>query len=325
MMKKNKKKRGCFTAFGFALILGLCGCSGGLKAVSGQGEKAYPKAQTLLVAATEKNRYEQVYTEEIWDVVLENGQTFETYLMAQVRDFLKELRMLNLMAEDQEISITSAEKERIRQLSERYYDSLSGEDIQYLSITPEDVTAMYQEYFLANKVVGTLTAGVDLEVSDSEAKVVVIDQMMVTDSAKAEELSRKLMEEGSDFLSVAKEEAEAFESGRKLGRGEEEAAFEEAAFALAAGEVSPVVEADGTYYLIRCVDEYDEEATEERKTQIYALRKNQVFDQLYSQFQAEQEITFSDEAWPPVTVPEGGISVGTFFTLYQEEFGDQGY
>lgn len=324
-MKRKMKITGCLATLGLILMLGLSGCSGGLKAVSGQGVKAYSEAQTILVAATEKKRYEQVYTEEIWDVVLENGQTFETYLMAQVRDFLKELRMLNLMAEDQEISISSAEKERIRQLSEQYYEGLSPEDIQYLGIALEDVTAMYQEYFLANKVVGTLTAGVDLEVSDSEAKVVVIDQMMVTDPAKAQELSQELMEEGSDFQSIAKEEAEAWESGRKLGRGEEPQAFEEAAFALAAGEVSPIVAAEGKYYLIRCVDEYDEAATEERKTQIYALRKTQVFDQLYSQFQAEQKLTFSDEAWPPITVPEGGISNGTFFTLYQEEFGDQGY
>ncbi len=303
----------------------LAGCRGGLAASAGAGIKGYETAQVMLVAATEMNRYEQVYTDAIWDVVLEDGQTFEAYLLGQVQAFLKDLRTMNLLAKEQEITMTSAEKDRIRQLAERYYDGLTQADIDYMGITLEDVIAMYQEYFLANKVVGTLTKDVNLEVSDSEAKVIVIHELHAADRAKADELYSLVTAEGSDFCSIARQQADSCSLSRELGRGEEEKNFEDAAFALASGEISPVVKADGEYCIIQCVDEYDVEATEERKTQIYAQRKNQVFGQIYSQFQAEQEIKFSEENWPPITVPDGGISVGNFFRLYQEEFGVQGY
>ena len=69
----------------------------------------YPKAQAMIVVATERNRYEKTYTDQIWDVTLENGQTFETYLLDQVQNFLKDLKTMNLLARDQEISLTSAE------------------------------------------------------------------------------------------------------------------------------------------------------------------------------------------------------------------------
>ena len=102
--------------------------------------------------------------------------------------------------------------------------------------------------------------------------------------------------------------------------------MEEAAFALAAGEISPVVEADGMFYVIQCVNDYEMDATRERKTQIYKERKNWAFQQIYEKFAADHSVAISDEAWSEVTF-EGGDQVLTssFFQLYQEEFGSQGY
>ncbi len=288
--------------------------------------QGYTKPQIMIVVSTERSRYQKVYTKDVWKAVLENGQTFEEYLLGQIKVFMKNLKTMSLLAEIQEITPTTAQKDKLRQVAEEYYQGLSDEELRYLGITLEDVQYMYQEYFLANKVVGELTREIDMEVSDSEAKVISVEQIQVSDRESAETVYEKAAAEGSDFARIAQETEGAQWSERQIGRGEEEASFEELVFALAAGEISPVIEREGAYYVIRCVDDYDAEATEKRKAQIYAERKRQVFQHIYTRFLEEHEFAISEEPWAEIHFSEeDSVSADNFFSLYREEFGEEGY
>lgn len=286
----------------------------------------YTKAQMMVIAITERNRYEAVYTDKIWDAVMEDGETFDEYLLDQVRVFLENMKTMTLLAEDQEIVLSSGDLDKVRRVARNYYSGLSRGEIEYLEISEEDVVTLYKDYHTSNKVVEVLTEGLDLEVSDSEAKVITIRQIETGDRVTAETIYGRLMEEGSDFSAVARDVTGNSPLERQLWRGEEPEAFEEAAFNLAAGEVSQIVEADGTYYIIQCVNDYDMDATRERKAQIYKERKNWAFQQIYSQFENEHRVTISDEQWSEISF-EGGDEVLTsnFFELYEEEFGSQSY
>ena len=280
----------------------------------------YPKAQAMIVVATERNRYEKTYTDQIWDVTLENGQTFETYLLDQVQNFLKDLKTMNLLARDQEISLTSAEKDQIHQLSESYFNSLTSGDLAYMGITEEDVETMYQQYYIANKAVGQLTEEIDLEVSDSDAKVIEVLQIQVSDQEAAQKIYERVTDGNEDFRTVAKEVSE------DTGRGEYAAALETAAFELENGQISLVTEYNGNYYIFQCVNDYDVEATQERKTRLYETRKNQAFRQIYSSFQQENKVNFSNEMWSDIHFDANDqTETDNFFTLYQEKFGSQGF
>ena len=46
----------------------------------------------------------------------------------------------------------------------------------------------------------TITGDMNLEVSDSEAKVISVAQIQVSDRTRAEEIRSKIQEEGMDFL-----------------------------------------------------------------------------------------------------------------------------
>ena len=52
-----------------------------------------------------------------------------------------------------------------------------------------------------------------------------------------------------------------------------DSAFEKAAFDLATGEMSKVVEAEGRYYIIRCTSDNDKAKTEVNKSAILEKRK----------------------------------------------------
>ena len=284
-----------------ASITLLSGCRADIPLVSETlTTKAYTLPQSMVIVATERNRYQQIYTSQIWGVDLPDGQTFETYLVDQVREFLQEMKMMNLLARNKGVVLTSAEKEEVRKASDEYFASLTKEDISYMGATEEDVRTMYEEYYLSNKVVDELTKDMNLEISDSEAKVIVVEQIVMSDGTEAGDVLLKAGAEGADFSALAREYSEDGAVERQVGRGENPGSYEDAAFSLSAGQISQVVEDKGKYYIIRCVNDYDEAATQERKAGLYRKRKKEAFDQIYSQFKQENPVTFGNEIWKDV-------------------------
>ena len=130
------------------------------------------------------------------------------------------------------------------------------------------VESLYEDYWKAERLVETLTESVNLEVSDSEAKVITVDEIVLSDKDQADEALKKVQMEGTDFMIVAKEVSEDQEIEKKISRGLRPEAYEKAAYALATGETSDVIEADGKYYILRCVNDYDEAATKVRKEEM---------------------------------------------------------
>lgn len=323
----NIKNRLRHVTAGLLCLTLLTGCKSVVPSSSDPKDTpGYSLSESMIIVATERNRYQQVYTDEIWTVTLDDGTTFQAYLLDQVRTFLQNLKTMTLLAQEQEIILTSAEKDQIRRLSETYYDSLSQTDIAYMGTQLDDVISLYQEYHLANKLVNELTKELNLEVSDSDAKVISLQQIVLSDADTASQVHSQVLEEGSDFAAIAKAESTDPQIERQLGRGEASAPLELAAFALETGSISPVISADGAYYILRCISDYDAKATAERKTQIYDQRKNQVFQQIYNQFQTDHDITFSDDIWNDITFSPGDQTTTTnFFELYKKEFGSQGY
>lgn len=319
-------RRGIWSIMAAVLSLALLsGCKKELASVSEITEiKAYTLPQTMIVVAAERNQYQQIYTSQIWGVTLPDGKTFEDYLLGQVKEFLEEMKMMNLLAQKEEITITSAEKEELRKLSEEYFKSLTQEDLDYLAIEEEDVRTMYEEYYLANKVVTELTKDMNLEISDSEAKVIVVEQIVLSDIAVAGEVLLRALAEGADFEAIAREYSEDPMTTCQIGRGEQPGAREEAAFSLALGEVSQVVEENNQYYIMKCVSDYDEDATQERKAGLYQKRKKEAFDQIYRQFKEENPVVFKDDIWKDIKFSrEDKTSTTEFFELYRKYFPDK--
>ena len=67
----------------------VCGCGVKETLLSGRkSEREYGKAETMVIVTTERLRYEELYTDKIWDTVVdESGTTFEETLLSQIHDF----------------------------------------------------------------------------------------------------------------------------------------------------------------------------------------------------------------------------------------------
>lgn len=323
MGKTKKICRAGGLVLALSLMISGCGIPAGLSSI-GKGEKEYGKAETMVILTTEKLRYEDVYTEEIWNAVVnEDGTTFESALLPQIHDFMIELKTMSNMAKEQEITLTSREKEQVEAASERYISALGSETMESFGLKTEDLSALYTDYWLSEKLVEQLTGELNLEVSDSEAKVITVAQIVLFNLEKAEEVLALVQKDGADFNAVAKEYSEMEEIKQSLCRGQNKGAYEDAAFHMEEGEISGVVEDDGVYYILKCVDDYDEEATRVRKEQMMQEKKTEIFQTSYQTYKADHPLTGEKELWETLSIDDALDTQADFFAIYDEVCGAQ--
>lgn len=223
---RNWKKTAAAILLVFAAVTGILFFRNGFSIRKETGDTSgFPDAQAMLIITTEANRYRTVYTDQIWQVQVGEEESFQLYLLEQIRTFLKEVKTMNLLADERGIQLTGQEKEQLRQLSSEFYQSLTEADRECIGASEEDVYAMYEAYHRANRLVDEVTKNVDLEISDSEARVMKIQELCLETEESAQEAFQQLSEEGTNFSSVARAIREEGYKEESVGRGERSAAY----------------------------------------------------------------------------------------------------
>lgn len=319
-MIKGKIRQGAAAGIAAMLVIMAAGC-GESAPITSEAEvvEGYTDAQIMLVAVTERNRYNKIYTGQIWGIQVDReGTTFQEHLLGEVRHFLEEVKTMNRMADQEAITLTNQEQERLRELTEDYYGSLTETDRSYIGVSQEEVYQLYSDYYRAEKLVNELTKDVDLEISDSEAKVIRVQEIQIRSHEEAQRIHTQAMTEGVDFSSLARAVSEAEEIERSVGRGERSKEYEEAAFMLTEGEISPIIRDGDWFFIVKCLDEYDEEATLDRKEKLALNRKNQVFRSIYEPFAAENQVDLDEDVWDKIPFLEDGTATSDFFEWYTD-------
>lgn len=302
------------------VILSGCSVAETLTPV-GKEEKEYGKAETMVILSTERLRYEEVYTEELWSAAVDQeGTTFEAVLLSQVHDFMIELKIMSNMAGEQKIELSSREKDLIKEASSQYYEALGSSYAEQFELTQEDVSTLYTDYCMAEKLVEQLTESINLEVSDSEAKVIEVAQIEVLTAETAAEVLAKVTEEDADFYTIAKDYSDSDEIKKQLTYGLVGEEYEEAAFGLETGEISGIVADSGKYYVLKCINDYDEEATRIRKDEMIQEKKNEAFHTSYQMYKSEHPLTEDKEFWSSLNLESCPLVEADFFKIYEEVF-----
>lgn len=287
----------------------------------------------IYVGAYEK-QYEDVYGVEMWEHDF-GGVTLEEYVKGNIISQLATIKAMTLLAEEYEVALEKEDQERVREAAWAYYGSLSEQEREWMGLKEEDVERLYEVHLLANRVYEKITRDVNTEVSDDEARVITVQQILLkTTHAGGEEYSSEekqdaygkaqgLLEqitEGREFLTVASIYNQDEQITCTFGRGEKEAPYEEAAFALEKEQVSGIIETDKGYYILKCTENFDREATEQNKTAMVEKRRDSIFQQVYDELIANTTSEFNRQLWEKVHF--GGYSKEytgkDFFQVYEE-------
>ncbi len=284
------------------------------------GKSVCTLPEAMIYVMDYQRQYEGVYGVEMWEHDF-GGITFENYVKDTIVDQLASMKAITLLAGDYEVSLSNDEEEKVSQAAEDYYGALTEEQIEYMDLELKDVESLYRDHALSGKVYEEITKDVNTEVSDDEARIITVQQIRL-DSAETAQSVKEQLDEGRDFAAVASSYSLDSQVTYTFGRGEHDAAYEEAAFALENDQVSDVIDTEDGYYILKCVNNFDQEATEDNKVTMVEKRRDELFESVYEKLVADTPSQFNSRLWEKVHFADWtGEMPPDFLAIYEEYLG----
>lgn len=296
--------------------------------------------EMMVYLTTTQNQYESVYGAEIWNTSLD-GVTLEENVKETVLAKIAQIKTMYLLAKEKEISLDEAEEKLVEEAAKEYFDSLNETEIEAMGIEQDTVEKLYREYAMADKVYHHIIQDVNPEISDDEARIITVQQILIRTTAsnasgtnmpysdtekqaaykKACEVRELAVDGEHDFTDLASKYSEDTNITISFGKGEMEEAYETAAFQLATDEVSPVIESGKGYHIIKCVNTFNREETDANKLKIVERRKKEVFGQEYDKFVETLVRNLNQELWDGITlIHNSEVTTSNFFEVYGKYF-----
>ena len=201
--------------------------------------------EIMVYLTNAQNQYESVYGKEIWETSL-NDVTLEESVKETVLAQLAQIKTMNLLAKQHDVSLNEQEKETVAAAAAEYYSTLNETERESMQVTQEVIDHLYEEFVLANKVYKHIIRDINPEISDDEARTITVQHILLKTYAvdgtgkkieyseeekkevyrKAEEILKLAREEDSDFEKLIMEYSEDERSVYSFGKGEMESSFE---------------------------------------------------------------------------------------------------
>lgn len=295
------------------------------------------KSEMNIYLTNMANAYEATFGEQIWTTSAGNT-TIEDAFKETVLAKVTRIKVLNLMAKEEKISLSGDEKKSLKKAAKAYMKTLSKNEKAELGADEDLVYQMYSEYALAEKVYNSIVDEVNFEISDDDARSITVEQIFIktyhedthgrltdySDAAKAEAKERALAirEKAvteSDFESLCALYNEEDESTHTYRRGEMPETYENVAFALEEGEISYVITTDDGYYIVKCISTYERKATNENKEAIINEAKRKAFEEKYNEFLPNVIANINEKEWENIKIIHNSeMKTDSFFDIYTD-------
>ena len=298
--------------------------------------------EIMVYLTTTQNQYESVYGEEVWNVS-KDGVTLEENVKETVLAKIAQIKTMYLLAEEKQVVLEEAEKEKVGQAAGVYFASLSDREKELMGVDEAVIQKLYSEYALANKVYSYIIQDVNPEISDDEARTIVVQHILLRTSTvdgagnradyntdlkqavyeKACGIREQAVSGEQDFMDLASKYSEDSTITYSFGKGEMDTAFEEAAFRLETDEISPVVETKAGYHIIKCISTFDREQTDLNKLEIVEERRREVFGEEYDAFVDTLVRQLNTKLWEEIgLIHDEEVDTTNFFEVYSKYFPD---
>lgn len=278
-----------------------------------------PLKMAKLYLCNYRNLYGSAYGMDLWQYDF-GDDSLEDYVKDVTIQELSRIVCMDLIAENQQMSLSDEEQSLVREAAAEYYESLNDDEKSYMDVHETDIQEAYENYALAEKLYQTLTQGVDEEVSDDEARVIRVQQIYVTDAETADTVQKKL-KDGEDFASVANAYNQRGKIETTVARGDYTQDVENIAFNLDNDECSDMIKADDGYYFVKCLNKFEEQLTEDNKANIRVKREKEQFEDTYQEFVDSSTFELNDSLWKDVSLDDtSAITTDSFFDVYDKYF-----
>ena len=276
------------------MTVSLIGCSSENKVVATVNGQNITLGNYEKRLALDKSSLESYYGSDIWSQEVEDGKNYEEMLREMVLETMISSEVIYQQAEKDKVVPTDEQiQEQIDSFNESIKnDTQSQEEFKKMGIDEEFLKYQFardlantnlqekfeadakisedemKKYYEENKddfYTDTVTAShILIKTIDDDGNELSEDKKK--EAKKTAEEALEKVKAGEDFAKVAKEYSEdssASSGGElgKFGRGQMVTEFEDAAFAMKAGEISDIVETQYGYHIIKVTERVDRQET----------------------------------------------------------------
>ncbi len=267
--------------------------------------------------------YLSYFGENMWSNDLYgNGNTLTEDVKSDVAEELQEMYLLKAHMEEYKVSLTEEEEKAIEKAADDFLAANTKEAIRQIGAeNRENVLEMLRLRTIENKMHERIIQDADTTVTEEEAAQRTFSYMEIGIGPHTDEDSNQVEytdEEKAQFKAAAESisKAEDFETAvteagytvtqASYGSAEDDdsifdKAVLEAADKLKEGEVSGVVEAENSYYVLRLDSEHDEEATKAKKEELIEEKQNDYYNDLVDGWKEAAKWKINEKEWEKVT------------------------
>ena len=293
-------------------------------------------SEMMVYLTTTQNQYESVYGEEIWNTNF-NEITLTDNVKDTVLAKIAQIKTMYLLAKSKEITLTEEENALVEVAAKEYYNSLNETERTLMGVDLDTIKKLYNQYAMADKVYLDIIQDINPEISDDEARTITVQHILAykqpegattnpeTSKAqayqKALDAQQKAVAGEQTFEELATKYSEDENITISFGKGVMEAEIEQASFQLETNEISPVIETETAYHVMKCITTFNREETDANKLKIVEQRRKEAFAQEYDVFVNSLVRSLNEEVWENVAfIHDTKVTTLNFFDTYMAHF-----
>ncbi len=280
----------------------------------------YNKEQAIILFLSKKKSIEGACKKEIWSTLynIEGEEySFKEIFIEDMSNFILNLDILNIMANKKKIQLDLKEKEQLEKISEEYYNKLKESKIDFLeNVKLEDIKALFINYRLALKMREELLKSSGCEISENEARVILVDRIICSSKEDASDIKEALSRGDKNITKDCSIEHEI-----KIKKGELPQNIEKEIFNINNNEYSDIIEYKSKYYIFKVLKAYDEIETKKNKNELLNKKSLNILSELCDKFKKDKNITLNKEILKCIKKEsDKNPDIVSFFDFYEENF-----
>ncbi len=291
------------------------------------GDSVCMPGEARLYLYSMQSAYQSVYGSSIWSKTADEHNLEEEFKESALSRICA-VKTLCLMAADRGVELSAEEKKLADEGAVSFISSAGPDGAARTGLDNEGIKKCFEELVLADKVYRDILEETEPEISDDEARMVTVSQILLktyslgsggrteySDEDKRRVYQKALgiltqINQGGDFDTIAAISNEADKVTVSFGRDEREKAVSDAAFMLSQGEVSRVIETSDGYLILKCVQSFDREQTDLRKGEIAKKKKEESFARIYDEFSGQLLRSFNEDEWEKIHFSKDELGSG---------------